>query len=99
MKPLRALFLLGAKEYLSSTTDSERGAIARDIEGLQAGDLTGIYTKQLRGPIRELKSGSHRIVYFKIKQDLYFVSGFRKKTTKTPKREIENAQKIYNQLT
>lgn len=93
--PLRALFLERAKTYLDSIPDADRGAIYRDIEALTTGDMTGVYTKPLKSPTRELISGHHRIPYFKLGDTLYFVSGFRKKSTKTPKREIEYVHRIF----
>lgn len=55
----------------------------------------GIHTKQLKGPIRELISGHHRITYFRLKDTFYFIRGFRKKSAKTPRREVEYAEKIF----
>lgn len=97
-KPLRTFFLEGAKEYLDEIPDADKGAIARDIEGIAANEIAGATTKQLKGPIRELKSGPHRITYFKLGGALYFVRGFRKKSARTPKREIDHAHKIFNIL-
>ena len=96
--PLRAVILEGAKKYVASIPDEERGAILRDIEALCANDTGSIYTRQIRGRIRELKSGPHRITYFGLAGTLYFVRGFRKKSAKIPNREIEYAEKIYTLL-
>jgi phage-related protein len=62
------------------------------------GDFDSVSTKQLKGPIRELISGNHRISYFLEGSLLCFVRGFPKKTNKTPKKEIEFAEKIRTQL-
>ena len=95
---LRALFLERAKNYLDSISDSDRGAIYRDIEALCANELTGVQIKTLKTPVRELISGYHRMTYFKLLDTLYFPSGFRKKSAKTPKREIEYAHHIFTLL-
>ncbi len=97
-KPLLAVFLDGARRYVATIPDGQRGAILRDIEALCTNDAKGVHTRQLQGKIRELKSGSHRITYFKLDRVLYFVRGFRKKSAKTPKQEIEYAEKIYKLL-
>ena len=92
---LNVVVLEGAKKYLLTISDDERGLIARDIESLRMNETEHVDIKQLRRKIRELRSGPHRLSYFERKQTLYFVRGFRKKSTKTPKREIEYAEKIY----
>ena len=97
-RPLRAVVLEGAKRYVASIPSEERGAILRDVEAMRVVDLKGVHTKQLRGKIRELKSGPHRITYFELDGTLYFVRGFRKKSAKTPRLEIEYAEKIYRLL-
>ncbi len=50
---------------------------------------------QLRGPVRELIVGHQRLTYFGLDSVLYFVRGFRKKTAKTPKSQIDYAEKVY----
>ena len=93
-----AHFLSPAKEYIESIDDADKGAIAADIDIMRGGDLQTPHTKQLKGPIRELISGHHRITYFVNGRSLYFVRGFRKKTSKTPKREIDYAEHVYKQM-
>lgn len=95
---LKVVVLEGAKKYLVAVSDDESGAIVRDIESMRMNEVEHVDTKQLRRKIRELRSGPHRLTYFERAQTLYFVRGFRKKSTKTPKREIEYAEKIYSLL-
>ncbi|HEY4501235.1 MAG TPA: type II toxin-antitoxin system RelE/ParE family toxin [Candidatus Paceibacterota bacterium] len=95
---LIAHFLSGAKEYMVGIPDADAGAIKRDVEAILNGDLNVISTKKLKEHVRELIVGHHRITYFKIGSDIYFVRGFRKKSVKTPKNEIDYAKKIYKQL-
>jgi len=94
-KLFHALFLESVKKYLEKIPDADRGAVAKDIERLVENDTKGIYTKQLKGPVRELIVGDHRITYFRLDNILYFVRGFQKKSTKTPKREIDYADKMF----
>lgn len=96
-KPLRALYLAPAKKYIEGVPDADKGAIERDVEQVTKNG-TGIHTKQLKGPIRELIVGHHRVTYFKLGDTLYFIRGFRKKSAKTPKREIDYAHKIFTLL-
>jgi len=98
MNLLRAIVLEGAKRYIAGISDEDRGAILRDVEALCVNDTESVYTRQLRERVRELKSGPHWIIYFKLEGTWYFVRGFRKKSTKTPQREIAYAEKIYKLL-
>ena len=97
-KHVMPFFLTHAKKYLDSIPDVDRGAIGRDIGAIVAGELAFVTTKQLKGPVRELRVGHHRVTYFTIGTNIYFVRGFRKKSAKTPKNEILYAEKIYKQL-
>jgi phage-related protein len=97
-KLFTALFLVHAKNYIDGIPDADSGAIKRDIEEILTGDHSTVSTKKLRGNIRELIVGHHRIVYFKIDNNIYFVRGFRKKSAKTSKNEIDYAEKVYKQL-
>ena len=50
-------------------------------------------TKHLDGDIWELRPGNNRVLYFYFKDDTFvLLHQFRKKTQKTPKREIERAK-------
>ena len=86
------------EKYVANLLESEKAAVLTDIEALKDGKDVVVKTKQLRGPIRELIVGNHRITYFKIDRTLYFARGFRKKTRKTPHDEIEYAYNSYKQL-
>jgi phage-related protein len=92
----RVHILSAAQEYIGTLPVARYSTIIADIEDMRAGRFDRVHTKQLKGPIRELVSGRHRITYFSIGSTLYFVRGFAKKSTKTPKREIEYAQQIFN---
>jgi len=93
-RSFQTVILTGAKRYVAGIPKVDRGAILRGIEVLAVGNLEEAHTKQLRGPIRELITGHHRLTYFKLNSTIYFVSGFRKKSTKTPKQEIEYAEAV-----
>ena len=91
-------FLPRAKEYIARLSGKEQGRVAADIDAMQSGDFEAVATKLLRIPIRELIVGNHRFTYFTIPPLLYFVSGFLKKSQKTPKKEIEYALHIFKQI-
>lgn len=81
--------------YIGSVPETDQAIIAAHVKYMQSGDFESVRTKQLHGPIRELIVGHHRLTYFEFGASLYFVRGFRKKTTKAPKSEIDYAEKVY----
>ena|SRR3989338_6649836 len=91
-------FLSFATEYIGSIPITDQATIAAHVECMRSGDFESVRTKQLRGPIRELVVGHHRLTYFEFGASLYFVKGFRKKTAKAPKSEIDYAEKVYKIL-
>lgn len=87
--------LQAAQQYIDSLAKPEQGAIRADIDAMERGNFNSVYTKTLKGKIRELIVGRHRISYFAIGNVLYLVRGFPKKSAKTPKGEIEYAECVY----
>ncbi|MDO8571562.1 MAG: type II toxin-antitoxin system RelE/ParE family toxin [bacterium] len=98
IEKLNIRILSRASDYIAQLSDSEQAILAADIETMAQGESGLVYTKQLDGPIRELIMGNHRVTYFCAKQTLYFVEGFRKKSTKTPKGKIDFAKNIYKKV-
>ena len=93
-----ASFLDQVDEYIKGLPVPEQGLIAAHITELELGNFQSVLTKKLRGPIRELIVRHHRLIYFTVGKKLYFASGFRKKSRKTPKKEIDYAEKIYTMI-
>jgi phage-related protein len=85
-------------EYIGSISETDQAVISAHVECMRLGDFESVHTKQLRGPIREMIIGHHRLTYFEFDTGLYFVRGFRKKTAKAPKSEIDYAEKVYKIL-
>lgn len=83
------------ESFLGTLSPINRGQIRADIVLLENGDFQTPYTKKLKGVIRELIVGNYRLIFF-IKGDIiYFTSAFRKKSAKTPIKEIKQAEKCY----
>ena len=78
--------------------DSEQGKLQAHVDAMRSGDFESVNIKKLRGKIYELIFGNHRFTYFQSERKLYFVRGFRKRSNKTPRKEIEYAEKIYRTL-
>jgi phage-related protein len=93
-KQYTALILEGAAEYIGTMSDSDQGITKADIDAMEQGEFEAVKTKQLRGKIRELIVGKHRLTYFILDKFIYFVRGFTKKTNKTPPKEISYAEQI-----
>jgi phage-related protein len=55
-----------------------------------------VETKLLRPPIHELKIKVYRFPYFIHGSTIYIISGFTKKSQKTPLREIDYAMTVYS---
>lgn len=94
-RTLKLLILNKTEDYIKSLSVSEQIKITSDFRKMSDGDLEIVSTKQLKGSIRELIVGNHRLIYFIDNGVLYFVDAFRKRSQKTPKNKIENAIKIY----
>src|SRR3989338_9999628 len=89
-------FLMWAVEsFLGILSSASRGQIRADIVLLENGDFQTPYTKKLKGLIRELIVGNYCLIFFIKDNTIYFTSVFRKKSAKTPTKEIKRAEKYY----
>lgn len=86
------------ESFLDTLTPGVRGQVRANFDSLGNGDFRSPYTKKLKGVVRELVVGDYRFVFFIKGSIIYFTSAFRKKTAKTPKKEIELAEKYYKLL-
>ncbi len=94
MNPFSLVTLEEALNFLGQLPRKDRIKVEAAMNSMRSG-FTGVYTKVLRNPIRELIVKRYRLLFF-IKDDkIYFVCGFTKKTQKTPIEEIEHAHKVY----
>lgn len=66
---------------------------------MEQGAFHSVYIKTLRGPIKELIVKQYRMLFFTLGYTIYFVRVFRKKSKKTPRKEIEYAERIYKLIT
>ena len=85
--------------FLRALPPKDRSKVEKNIRVMQAGDLSSPRTKTLRGPVKELIVKEYRILFFIHEYTIYFVRAFRKKSAKTPKQEIEYAERIYKLTT
>ncbi len=90
-------FFSGAVEFIESLPDIDKAKVLAAIKTMET-TFDGLYIKPLRGPIKELIVRKYRIIFFLKRNILYIVTGFTKKSQKTPQREIENAESVYKQM-
>lgn len=96
---MRTHVLQQAMKYIQVQPDKEQAFIRVHITTLAEGNSALVRTKQLKGAIRELIVRHHRLTYFQFAGDMYLVRGFRKKSVKTPRKEIEYAEQVYKIIT
>lgn len=86
-------------DFLRELPSKDRSNIEGDVDVMRSGDLHSPRIKTLRGPIKELIVKEYRILFFIHEHVIYFVRAFRKKSAKTPPREIEYAERVYKLIT
>jgi phage-related protein len=94
----KALFINKVKEFINNLSEEDRGKVNCDINAMELNVFDSLYIKTLKKPIKELIIKKYRLLFFIHKKEIWFVGVFIKKTTKTPKKEIENANKIYKEI-
>lgn len=92
---MQTFIFLSVREYVDLLSATEQAKFRKQVDALSVGDSAGVHTKKLKGEIRELVIGDHRVTYFSIEQTIFFVRAFRKKTRKTPKQEIRYTERTY----
>ena len=92
------LFLDSVNKMINSIPEIDRAKVAVAMLAIKEGNFQAIETKILKTPIRELKVKVYRFVFFIDKQIIYFIHAFIKQSTKTLKKEINYAEKIYKKL-
>ncbi|PIQ68997.1 MAG: hypothetical protein COV91_01220 [Candidatus Taylorbacteria bacterium CG11_big_fil_rev_8_21_14_0_20_46_11] len=85
--------------FLHQLPQKDCAKIEKNVRVMREGDLLSPRTKTLRGPIKELIVKEYRLLFFIHEHTIYFVRAFRKKSMKTPPKEIEYAERIYKLTT
>ncbi|MES3032043.1 MAG: type II toxin-antitoxin system RelE/ParE family toxin [Patescibacteria group bacterium] len=95
----RVILLRDIEAFISSLSSDDQDKISGAVEMLRNKRFDSVYIKQLRGDIKELKVKKFRLIFFIHKGTVYFLRIFIKKTNKTPKNEIDIAEKNYKLIT
>ena len=95
----RIILLRDIETFMSYLSPEDQDKISGAIRALRNKKFDSIYIKQLRGDIKELRVKKIRLIFFIHKETVYFVRILIKKTNKTPKNEIDMAEKNYKLIT
>ncbi len=79
-------------------SEIDRAKVTAAITAMKEGNFQLVETKTLRTPIRELKIKKYRFAFFIQKEIIYFIHVFIKQSAKTPKREVDYAEKVYRKI-
>ncbi len=83
------------KKFLDSCVEADQGRAQGYIELFEKNgfNLPGQYLKKIENNLWELRPGDIRLLIGKVGTTMVVVNGFKKKSQKIPKKEIETARK------
>lgn len=93
------ILLKDIETFIVDLSFDDQDKISGSLEALSDKKFDSIYVKQLKGDIKELRVKKYRLIFFIHKEIIYVVKIFVKKTNKTPKNEIDMAEKNYKLIT
>jgi len=93
-----SLFIEEVEDFIHQQGLSDQAKIAASVIIMEKGNFHILHIKTLKSPIKELIIKQYRILFFLNKNIIYFIGAFVKKTAKTPKNQIDQAEKIYKLL-
>ena len=97
MNKFSVKFFGEARSFFEQIPRDDRAKVSASIKMMET-DFDNAHTKLIKSPIRELIVKKYRILFFIKKDVIYFVSGFIKKTQKTPLQEIQRAENVYKMM-
>lgn len=92
------IFLDKVSELIQVLPFADQAKIAAHTAMMRGGDFASVHIKQLDGPIHELIVRQYRLIFFRKDRTIYVVGAFRKKSAKTPLREIRHAMDIFKNI-
>lgn len=95
------LFLELVEDFIEEQSVSDQAKIAAAVSVMAKGEKEYwhlLRIKTLKSPVKELIIKQCRVIFFSEKNTIYFIGAFVKKTAKTPKSQIDQAEKIYKML-
>ena len=92
------IFLDTVSDFIQELASVDQAKIAANVVMLRTNDFASVRIKQLDGPIYELIVKQYRFIFFRKGAIIYIVGAFRKKSAKTPIREIKHAMDIFKNI-
>ena len=92
------VILAKVRKFIDGLSVADQMKVTAHVEKIMIGEFKSLYIKTLHSPLKELIIGSYRFIFFIDKGHVYFVNSFLKKTQKTPRQEIQLAEKNYKQI-
>ena len=86
------------REFIERLKQDDSAKILAHLKSIEENLTEGLIIKTLKGRIKEIIVRQYRVIFFNIGATAYVVDAFKKQSQKTPKRIIENAEKIYKGL-
>lgn len=96
---LEVIILDNVNDFIDGLSIKDQQKIMAAIEALENRKFDSVYIKQISQRIKELRVKKYRLLFFVHQNIIYFIRSFFKKTNKTPKKEIELAEKYYKLYT
>lgn len=97
MDKFEVQFFEDAYNFIEKLGEVDRAKVLAHIKIMET-DFDVVHIKMVQTPIKELIVKKYRLLFFIKKNIIYFVNGFIKKSQKTPLKEIEKAQSVYNMM-
>lgn len=91
----RMIILTEVEKFNLNLPKEDQAKISAAMVALKERRFENISVKQLRGDLKELRVKRYRLIFFIHKNDVWVVKAFIKKNNKTPKSEIDLAEKYY----
>lgn len=85
-------------DFLDKIPEDDAAKILAYLKSLEENHTEGLIIKPLKGKIKEIVVRQYRVIFFWMGTTGYVVNAFRKQSKKTPKRIIEQAEKIYKDI-
>ncbi|KKR32278.1 MAG: hypothetical protein UT65_C0004G0009 [Parcubacteria group bacterium GW2011_GWF2_39_8b] len=95
----KTFFFGNVKEFINSLSLKDQEKVIGAATTLGNGEFRSVSVKQLKGELKELRVKRYRLIFFIHTNTICFIRIFIKKSQKTPKNEIELAEKIYKLYT
>lgn len=92
------IFLDSVSEFIQKLPPIDQGKIAANVTMLCTGDFASVRIKQLDGPVYEVIIKQYRFIFFRKGTMIYIVGAFRKKSARTPMREVKHAMGIFRNI-